>query len=91
MELLCDEDVLDVCICSLHAEMRNLEQLLSSIGLFVYEISSLAEFNDILKVHGPETIKENLVTVKLKPNQETRVHKGNVKVISLSGKYAVNF
>ena len=45
--------------------MRNLERLLSSVGLFVFQISSLHECNSVLKVFGPSSIKDKFLRVKL--------------------------
>jgi len=43
-----DEDLSSLCLCALHCEMRNTEQILKSVGLLAYEIGSLQECNDEL-------------------------------------------
>ena len=84
--LLIDEDMTSVNLCALHCEMRNTEQLLVNLGLAAYDCGSLDACNDILSVYGPENFKGSRITVKPKPNQQTRITRSNVHVSSFSGK-----
>ena len=77
-----------VNLCALHCELRNTEQLLRTLGLFVYQVGSLPECNDELSQYGPENFNSH-ISVKLKEGQETAVEKHNIKVASFSGKYNV--
>ena len=45
---LLDEELSNVCLCALHSEMRNTEQLLGSLGLFAYRCNSLPECNEAI-------------------------------------------
>lgn len=38
-----DKDLSSLCLCALHCEMRNTEQILKSVGLLAYKIGSLPE------------------------------------------------
>ncbi|CAH3183907.1 unnamed protein product [Porites lobata] len=72
-------------LCALHCELRNTEQLLSSLGLFSYKVGSLDECNDQLANYGPENFSSR-ITVKMKDmGQETAVEKHNIQVSSFSG------
>ena len=73
-------------LCALHCELRNTEQLLSSLGLFSYKVGSLDECNDELVNYGPENFSSR-ITVKLKGGQETAVEKHNIQVSSFSGTF----
>jgi len=66
--------------------MRNIEQLLGSLGLFCYQINSLKECNEVLKEFGPQNIKCERIQVSTKPGQQGKIEKHNVRVISFSGK-----
>ena len=79
-------------LCALHCELRNTEQLLSSLGLFSYKVGSLDECNDQLANYGPENFSSR-ITVKMKDmGQETAVEKHNIQVSSFSGTfYLVSF
>lgn len=85
LEFLLDEELCNVMLCSLHCEMRNTEQLLASVGLFAHRCNALEEFNEALSQYGPESFKEERITVKLNPGQETAIEKGNIKVATFSG------
>ena len=71
-----DIEVADVNLCALHSELRNTEQLLSSLGLTAHRCGSLKECNKVLAEYGPETMKEG---------QDTDVDKHNIKIRSFSG------
>lgn len=86
LTLLLDEEMTAVNICALHCELRNMEQLLGSLGLFCTKIGSLPECNAALKEYGPQTMKKDRIQLSMKPGQETMVEKHNVKVKSFSGK-----
>ncbi|CAH3183891.1 unnamed protein product [Porites lobata] len=45
LEFLLEEDLLSINLCALQCELRNTEQLLSSLGLFSYEVGSRDECN----------------------------------------------
>ena len=78
-------------LCALHCELRNTEQLLSSLGLFSYKVGSLDECNAELANYGPENFSSR-ITVKMKEGQETAVEKHNIQVSSFSGTfYLVSF
>ncbi|XP_032240796.1 uncharacterized protein LOC116619765 [Nematostella vectensis] len=82
-----DEELSHVNLCALHCEIRNTEQLLSSLGLFAFECGSLNECNAVLSEYGPDSMKErDKITVKVKPGQtDRRVEKHNIQVSSFSG------
>ena len=65
--------------------MRNTEQVLKSVGLLAYEIGSLPECNAKLSEYGPSNFKENRITVKLRPGQQTAPGRNNVSCASCSG------
>jgi len=65
--------------------MRNTEQVLKSVGLLAYEIGSLPECNAKLSDYGPSNFKENRITVKLRPGQQTAPGRNNVSFASCSG------
>ena len=88
LTFLLEEDLSSVNLCALHCELRNTEQLLSSLGLFAYKVGSLPECNEELSQYGPENFNSQ-ITVKLKEGQETAVEKHNIKVASFSGKYTL--
>ncbi|KAL9977249.1 hypothetical protein ACROYT_G014631 [Oculina patagonica] len=44
-----DEDLSSHCLCALHCEMRNTEQMLKSVGLLAYEIGSYQSAMESLK------------------------------------------
>jgi len=87
LEFLLEENLSDVCLCSLHCEMRNTEQILGSLGLHAYNCGSLVELNEKLSELGPKNFKHDYVTVKEKKNQQTKINKSNIKVCSISGMY----
>lgn len=88
LTFLLEEDLSSINLCALHCELRNTEQLLTSLGLFAYQVGSLPECNDELSQYGPENFNSR-ITVKLKEGQETAVEKHNIKVASFSGKYTL--
>ena len=91
LEFLLEEDLLSINLCALQCELRNTEQLLSSLGLFFYKVGSLDECNAELANYGPENFS-NRITVKMKDGQETAVEKHNIQVSSFSGSfYIVSF
>ena len=92
-DLLCilDEELSSMCLCALHCEMRNTEQLLKSVGLLAYEIGSLKQCNEELSKFGPENFHSDRITVKLKPGQQTAPGRNNVSVSSFSGNYYISF
>lgn len=66
--------------------MRNIEQLLGSLGLFAYKCDALDECNEVLSNYGPENSRKyNRVTVKETKGQTTEVTKSNISVASFSG------
>ena len=87
LTLLFDEDMTAVSICALHCELRNMEQLLTSLGISCHEIGSLDECNAVLKDYGPQNMKHNRISIRAKPGQETKLGRHNVQVLSFSGKY----
>lgn len=62
LQFLLEEDLSHINLCSLHCEMRNCEQLLGSLGLFVHRVGSLDELNQALSEHGPESCRLRLST-----------------------------
>lgn len=80
-----DIEVADVNLCALHCELRNTEQLLSSLGLTAHRCGSLKECNKVLAEYGPETMTKDRIILKLKEGQDTHVDKHNIKVRSFSG------
>ena len=91
LEFLLGEDLSSINLCALHCELRNTEQLLSSLGLFSYKVGSLDECNAELANYGPENFSSR-ITVKMKEGQETAVEKHNIQVSSFSGTfYLVSF
>lgn len=80
-----DEDLSSHCLCALHCEMRNTEQILKSVGLLAYEISSLPECNAELARYGPDNFYGDRITVKVKSGQKTAVGRNNIKFASCSG------
>ncbi|KAK3720036.1 hypothetical protein QZH41_016345 [Actinostola sp. cb2023] len=85
LTFLLDESMSTINICVLHCEMRNMEQLLSSLGLLSYEIGSLKECNRVLSGFGPQTYHGDRIVVKTKAGQESRIKGHNVHVSSFSG------
>ena len=66
LEFLPEEDLSStVNLCALHCELRNTEQLLSSLGLFFYKVGSLDECNAELANYGPENFSSR-ITLKMK-------------------------
>ena len=84
LEFLLEEDLTSINVCALHGELRNMEQLLATLGLFAHKINSLQECNDELSKYGPENFC-NRITVKMKEGQETAVERQNIQVTSFSG------
>ena len=83
---LLEEDLCDVNLCVLHCELRNTEQLLSSLGMFAYECGSLKNCNEVLAEFGPESMSgKDRILVKTKPGQESGVERHNIQVVSFSG------
>lgn len=74
-----------VNVCALHCELRNTEQLFTSLGLFAHKVGSLTQCNEELAQYGPENFNSR-ITVKLKEGQETAVERHNIQVSSFSGK-----
>lgn len=85
--LLIDEEMDVVNLCALHCEMRNTGQLLVNIGLAAYECGSLKECNEVLSKYGPQNFQGDRITIKLTPNQQTKVERRNIHVSSFSGMY----
>ena len=91
LQLLLEEDLWSINLCALHCELRNTEELLSSLGLFSYKVGSLDECNAKLANYGPENFSSR-ITVEMKEGQETAVEKHNIQVSSFSGTfYLVSF
>ena len=87
LEFLLEEDLSSINLCALHCELRNTEQLLSLLGLFLYKVGSLDECNAELANYGPENFGSK-ITVKMKEGQETAaVEKHNIQVSSFSGSF----
>ncbi|CAH3182021.1 unnamed protein product [Porites lobata] len=84
LEFLLKEDLSSINLCALHCELRNTEELLSSLGLFLYKVGSLDECNAELANYGPENFSSR-ITVKMKEGQETAVEKHSIQVSSFSG------
>lgn len=82
-----DEDLSSLCLCALHCEMRNTEQILKSVGLLAYEIGSLQECNEELANYGPENFKADRISVKLRPGQQTAPGRNNISFASCSGQF----
>ena len=85
LEFLLEVEISDVCLCSLHCEMRNTEQIIGSIGLYAYECGSLDTLNKKLSELGPSNFKRDYVTIKETKNQKTKITKSNIRVSSFSG------
>ena len=67
--------------------MRNLEQILGSVGLFAFRVGSLVDLNAVLADYGPEAKRGySRITIQEKPGQQTAIERKNVKVTSFSGK-----
>ena len=91
LEFLLKEDLSSINLCALHRELRNTDELLSSLGLFSYNVGSLDECNAVLANYGHENFSSR-ITVKMKEGQESAVEKHNIQVSSLSGTfYIVSF
>ncbi|CAH3183160.1 unnamed protein product [Porites lobata] len=91
LEFLLKEDLSSINLCALHCELRNTEELLSSLGLFLYKVGSLDECDAELANYGPENFSSR-ITVKMKEGQETAVEKHSIQVSSFSGTfYIVSF
>lgn len=58
-------EVADVNLGALHCELRNTEQLLSSLGLTAHRCGSLKECNQVLSEYGPETMTKDQIVVKI--------------------------
>ena len=72
--------------CALNCELRNTEQLISSLGMFAYECGSLKDCNAVLAEYGPDSMKgRDRVLVKAKPGQESGIERHNIQVVSFSG------
>ena len=69
-----------MCLCALHCEMRNTEQLLKSVGLIALQIGSLQESNDKLS-----NFKGDRISVKLRQGQQTAPERNDISVASFSG------
>jgi len=83
---LLEEDLCDVNLCALHCELRNTEQLLSSLGMFAYECGSLKDCNTVLAEYGPDSMNgRNRILVKAKAGQESGIERHNIQVVSFSG------
>ena len=83
---LLEEELSDVNLCALHCELRNTEQLLSSLGMFAFQCGSLKNCNDVLAKYGPDSMKErDRIVVKTKPGQESAIERHNIQVVSFSG------
>lgn len=73
-------------LCALHCELRNTEQLLSSLGMFAYECGSFKDCNAVSAEYGPDSMKErDRIVVKTKPGQESAIERHNIQVVSFSG------
>ena len=71
LEFPLEENLSSVNLCTLHCELLEIpEQLLSSLGLFLYKVGSLDECNAELANYGPENFSSR-ITVKMKEGQET--------------------
>ncbi|XP_068699580.1 uncharacterized protein [Montipora foliosa] len=66
-------------------EMRNTEQLLSSVGLLAHKMDSLKEADNALRYYGPESFHGDRITVKKKSGQASAVSRNNIHVSSMSG------
>ena len=67
--------------------MRNLEQILGSVGLFAFRVGSLDDLNAVLANYGPEAKRDSsIITIQEKPGQQTSIERKNAKVTSFSGK-----
>ena len=90
-EFLLEEYLSSINLCALHCELRNTEELLSSLGLFLYKVGSLDECNAELANYGPENFSSR-ITVKMKRAKKLPVEKQNIQVSSFSGTfYIVSF
>lgn len=87
LTFLLEEDISAANICALHCEMRNMENLLASLGLMCHQIDSLKECNNVLSRFGPQNFKMDRIKVKTKPGQESCIKRHNIQVASFSGKY----
>lgn len=74
LTILLEEDLSSTNLCALHCELRNTEQLLTSLGLFAYKVGSLQECNEELSQYGPENFNSR-ITVKLKEGPEFPVER----------------
>lgn len=67
-------------------EMRNIEQLLVLIGLFVYKVDILSEVNVVFKNYGLELFYGDCILVKKKIGQQFVILKQNIYVSLMFGK-----
>ena len=75
----------NVNLCELHMENRNTEQVLKSLGLMAYQISSIKECNNSLSSYGPKSFTKDRIKIKPVPGQETEITRNNIKIASMSG------
>ena len=83
-DLLCLlEGVLcDVYLCALHCELRNTEQLFSSLGLYAYECGSLKQCNGVLSECAPDSMTErDPIVLKVKPWQKSAFYRPSIQVV----------
>ena len=85
LEFVLEEDLTEINLCALHAENRNTEQVLISLGVMAIQCNSLQECNAKLKEFGPANFKKDRIKVKLRQGQETEISRGNLKIASMSG------
>ena len=71
LEFVLEEDIIGINLCALHAENRNTEQLLVSLGFFAHQCGSLKDCNVALKQYGPSNFKKDRIKVKTHAGQET--------------------
>ena len=74
-----------MCLCALHCEMRNTEQMLKSVGLIAHQIGSLQECNEKLSNFGPSNFKGDRISVTLRQGQQTAADRNNISVASFFG------
>lgn len=80
-----------MCLCALHCEMCNTEQMLKSVGLIAHQIGSLQECNEKLSNFGPSNFKGDRISVKLKQGQQTAPERNNISVASFSGELQMQY
>ena len=82
-----DEELTPKCLCALHYEMHNTEQMLKSVGLIAHQIGSCQGCNEELSNFGPSNFKGDRISAKLRQGQQTALR----EIISLLPPFLVSY